>query len=54
MARGILGASVFRGPRARQQGLPLSRSYQSGGEVDPLGIAPVFQNPSLTPEEAPA
>ena len=36
MARGILGASVFRGPRARQQGLPLSRSYQMGGAVDPL------------------
>ena len=36
MARGILGASVFRGPRARQQGLPLSRSYQAGGAVDPL------------------
>jgi hypothetical protein len=51
MARGILGASVFRGPRARQQGLPLSRSYQAGGAVDPMGIAPIFQSPLLTPEE---
>ena len=36
MARGILGASGFRGPRARHQGLPLSRAYQAGGAVDPL------------------
>ena len=43
MARGILGASVFRGPRARQQGLPLSRSYQMGGPVQNqsvMGVGP--------------